>query len=358
MPTKKNDKDNAIDLARSEFFAQFLAETEKTNPGEFRTLDDNSIIDVETYSTGAISLDVALGVGGLPKGRIVEIYGTTGGGKTTLALATAVNCQAKGGFIGFVDCEHALSVELAKNMGIDPSRFVIYQPTSGEDAIDKIVQMLESKAFDMIVVDSVAAMVPQKELDADAEQGSMGQHAKLMSRFMRKVTGLVSEADTLLLCLNQTRKNLGAYVVTDTPTGGNAIGFASSVRISVRTSNSKRIERKGELVGTTVTAEVVKNKLASPFKKAEYDVMFGVGINAGGSLLAVGEKMGVVERRGASYTEVATGERFAVGKDNAKAEIDSNDELRERLVTAVYDALKNGVVANDDSGEETEEDMA
>lgn len=351
----KKDKAVDMDATRADAFAQFLAEQQKANPGEFRTLDDDSVVDVEVYSTGAISLDVALGIGGLPKGRIVEIYGTTGGGKTTLALATAANCQAKGGFVGFVDCEHALSVELAKNMGVDPAKFVTYQPTSGEDAIDKIVQMLESKAFDMVVVDSVAAMVPQKELDADAEQGSMGQHAKLMSRFMRKVTGLVAEADTLLVCLNQTRKNLGAYVVTDTPTGGNAIGFASSVRISVRTSNSKRIERKGELVGTTVTAEVVKNKLASPFKKAEYDVMFGVGINAGGSLLSVGEKLGLIERKGASYTEMATGERFAIGKDNAKQELADNDELRERLTEAVYTALRDGVQHIEPANEEEDE---
>jgi recombination protein RecA len=196
----------------------------------------------------------------------------------------------------------------------------------------------------MVIVDSVAAMTPRAEMEAEVAQHGMAHHARLMSKFIRRITGFVGDTDTLLVCLNQTRKNLGAYIVQDVPTGGSSLPFASSIRIECRTSNSKRIERAGELVGTTVTATVVKNKMASPFKKAEYDVMFGKGIEAGGSLLAVAEQLGLITRAGASYTEVASGERFAVGKENAKAELESNTALRERLTDAVYTHLRSSLL--------------
>jgi recombination protein RecA len=330
---------HATDAAYADALGSFLSEMDKDRPGEVRRLDDERSLDVEVYSTGAISLDVALGIGGLPRGRIVEIFGSPGSGKTTVALATAVNCQRAGGVIGFVDCEHALSRDLAIAMGIDPSRFVVYQPKDGEDAVEMIEKMLRSQAFAMVVVDSVAAMTPRAEMEAEVAQHGMAHHARLMSKFIRRITGLVGDTNTLLVCCNQTRKNLGAYIVQDVPTGGSSLPFASSVRIECRTSNSKRIERKGELVGTTVTATVVKNKLASPFKKAEYDVIFGHGIEAGGALLAVAEQLGLVNRAGASYTEVATGERFAIGKEAAKSELAANAELAERLTAAVYSTL-------------------
>jgi recombination protein RecA len=344
MPPRKTTATPAAESAYADALGSFLAEMEKDRPGEVRRLDDDRVLDVEVFSTGAISLDVALGIGGLPRGRIVEIYGSPGSGKTTLALATAVNCQRAGGVVGFVDCEHALSRDLAIAMGIDASKMVMYQPKDGEDTVDMVEKMLRSKAFAMVIVDSVAAMTPRAEMEAEVAQHGMAHHARLMSKFIRRITGLVGETDTLLVCLNQTRKNLGAYIVQDVPTGGSSLPFASSVRIECRTSNSKRIERAGELVGTTVTATVVKNKMASPFKKAEYDVMFGKGIEAGGSLLAVAEQLGIVTRAGASYTEVASGERFAVGKENAKAELESNTDLRTRLTEAVYAHLRSSLL--------------
>lgn len=346
MASKKHTD---TDQATAGALEGFLKQMAKDKPGEVRTLSDESVTDIAVFPTGAISLDVALGVGGLPRGRIVEIFGTPGGGKTTLALSTAVSCQRQGGVVGFVDCEHALSRDLALNMGIDGNNFVVYQPRDGEDAIDMIETMIKSKAFDMVVVDSIAAMTPRAEMEADIEQHGMAHHARLMSKFMRRVAGIVGETDTLLLCLNQTRANLSAYGAMPTATGGNAVPFFSSVRIQVSTSNSKRIERNGEFIGSTVTAQVVKNKLASPFKKAEYDIMFGQGISTGGALLGVCEKLGLVDRAGASYTDTTTGERLAVGKENVKALLESDEELAARLTNAVYAALgaKTAPLAND-----------
>jgi recombination protein RecA len=336
---KKNSSTANADAATADVLGSFLAEMERERPGEVRLLDDDRALDVEVFPTGALTLDLALGVGGLPRGRIVEIYGSPGSGKTTLALATAVHCQAAGGVVGFVDCEHALSRELAVAMGVDPAKFVVYQPTDGEDTVEMVEKMLRSKAFAMVVVDSVAAMTPRAEMNAEVAQHGMAHHARLMSKFIRRITGLVGESDTLLVCLNQTRKNLGAYIVTDTPTGGSSLPFASSVRIECRTSNSKRIERKGELIGTTVTATVVKNKMASPFKKAEYDVIFGKGIDTVGCLLTVAEQTGVVTRAGASYTETATAERIAIGRDNVRERVATDGELAARLTAAVREAL-------------------
>jgi recombination protein RecA len=361
--TKKTPVTQAAskDDARASGLQAFLSLMEKDRPGEVRALSDDSVVDVEVFPTGAISLDVALGTGGLPKGRIIEIYGNTGSGKTTLALATAVNCQKRGGVVGFVDCEHALSRDLALDMGINGDNFVVYQPKDGEDTIDMVEQMLRSRAFDMIVVDSIAAMTPRAEMEAEVQQVGMAHHARLMSKFMRRITGLVAETETMLLCLNQVRKALGSYVVMDTPTGGQAIPFYSSVRIQVNTSNSKRIEKNGEFIGTTVTATVVKNKLASPFKKAEYDVIFGKGIAAGGSLLAVCEDLGLVVRSGATYTDAVTGERLGIGKDNVKKLIEDDPALAARLTSAVYATIEEHkrpavVTPDEDAGSDGYED--
>lgn len=328
------------DTIRAAALEQFLSSMAKDHPGELRTLDDDSVADVEVFPTGAISLDVALGVGGLPRGRIVELYGPTGGGKTTLALSVAANCQRSGGVVGFIDAEHALSRELALNIGIDPARFVVHQPDHGEQAVDMVEKMVSSGAFDMVIVDSVAAMSPKAEIEAEVEQHGMALHARLMSKFMRRVVAPVERTNTLLVLINQVRTNLAAYGAPDDTTGGKAIKFFSSVRIEVRTSNSKRIGREGAFTGTTVTAKVVKNKLASPFRTAEYDIVFGQGISGGGALLGVAEQLGLIARAGASYTDVATGERIAVGKDAAKAVLDSDAELAQRLVDGVYAALR------------------
>ena len=332
------------DDLRAEALSSFLTGMSKDKPGEVRALSDESVLNVEVIPTGVISLDVALGIGGLPKGRIVEMYGPTGGGKTSCALSIAVQCQKMGGNVGFVDCEQSLSKELALNMGVDPDRFVVYQPKDGEDAIDMVESMLKSRAFDLLIVDSVAAMTPRAEMDALVEQQHMGLHARLISKFVRRTYSMVSESNAVLLCLNQVRVNLQSYGAPERPTGGNALAFASSVRIEVRTSPSKRIERNGIAIGTAVTAKVLKNKLASPYRTAEYDLIFGKGIEAGGALLAVCEQLGLITRAGASYYDASTGERLGIGKDNVKALIESDPSLTARLTASVYATLQNSKI--------------
>lgn len=337
---KTQDKAIALEDARGQGLQSFLSQMAKDRPGEVRALSDESALRVEVIPTGVISLDVALGIGGLPKGRVTEIYGPTGGGKSTLSLAVAIQCQKLGGNVGFVDCEQALSKELAINMGVDPDRFVVYQPRDGEDAIDMVENMLKSRAFDLIVVDSIAAMTPRAEMDAEVQQQHMGLHARLMSKFMRRVYSPVAEANVVLLCLNQVRVNLQSYGAPERPTGGNAVAFAASIRVEVRTSPSKKIERNGIAIGTLVTAKVLKNKLASPYRQAEYDVIFGKGIEASGSLLAVAEQLGLVIRNGASYMDATTGERLGIGKDNVKQLIENDKALYTRLEKAVYDTVE------------------
>lgn len=341
---KKSAPSSAIDDARASGLEAFLSQMQKDRPGEVRALSDETALRVDVIPTGVISLDVALGIGGLPKGRIVEMYGPTGGGKSTASLSVAVQCQKQGGNVGFVDCEQSLSKELAMNMGVDPDRFVVYQPKDGEDAIDMVESMLKSRAFDLIIVDSVAAMTPRAEMTADAEQQHMGLHARLISKFMRRVYAPVAEANAVLLCLNQVRTNLQQYGAPLQSTGGHGLAFASSIRIEVRTSPSKKIEKNGIAIGTQVTAKVLKNKLASPYRQAEYDIIFGKGIEAGGALLSVCEDLGLVTRAGASYTDAVTGERLGVGRDNVKARLDSEPELAKRLEEAVYTTLNNQTV--------------
>ncbi len=334
----------AVDDARAIALRTFLDTQEKARPGEVLLLNGDGAprVDIDVIPTGAISLDLAIGAGGFPRGRIIELYGPESGGKTTLALEVAKRCQDEGGNVGFVDAEHALNRELCQHIGIDEARFVISQPDSGEKAIDIVSEMIRSGAFDIVIVDSVAAMVPEAELDAETTQQFMGLHARLMSKFMRRVAGDVSNTGTMLVLINQVRKDLGAYGAPDTTTGGRAIRFYASLRIEVRTSSSKKIERNGQVVGVTVKATVKKNKVGPPFRQAEYDVIFGQGIEGSGALLDVAEATGVIERRGASYTYVTTGERIAIGKDNAKQLLSSEEgtDLRSRITDEVYAAMR------------------
>lgn len=330
------------DFARSAQFEAFLHEMAKERPGEVMLLGQNATGGIESISSGAISLDVALGVGGFPRGRVIELYGPEMSGKTSLALSVAAECQKRGGTVGFVDAEHALNRQHAIDMGVDPSLMVIYQPSSGEDAISMVEKMVDSRGFDMVVVDSVAALTPQAEIDGEIGDQQMGLHARLMSKFMRRIVGPCSETDTMLVLINQIRANLGSYGSPEISTGGKAIKFYASVRVEVRSAASKKIERNKVVVGQTCVATVKKNKVGPPHRVAEYDLIFGEGIQGEGSLLDVAEQLGLVTRGGASYTEVATGEKIGVGKENVKARLASDAELRERLVSGVYATLSNG----------------
>ena len=341
----------AEDQSRADALDSFLGAMSKERPNEVLRLNDATRTNIEVVPTGAISLDVAIGAGGFPKGKIIELFGGEGGGKTSVALTVAANYQRAGANIGFVDAEHGLNRNLCTNIGIDPSKFVVYQPDSGEDTIDMVEKMIRSRAFDMIIVDSVAAMVPKAEIEAEIDQQFMGLHARLMSRFMRRIAGPANEFGVMVVLVNQVRKNLAAYGTPDETTGGKAIKFYSSLRIEVRTSGSKKITVGNEVVGHTILATIKKNRLGAPHTTAEFDIIYGKGIDGNGSLLDVAERTGVLDRSGAYYTEVATGERISepdeegrvrpvVGKEAVKALLRRNDELRNRLTEAVYAALE------------------
>ena len=368
MATKKSSASAiAADQTRAEALDSFLSTMSKERPNEVLRLNDSSRTNIDVVPTGAISLDVAIGAGGFPKGKIIELFGGEGGGKTSVALTVAANYQKAGANIGFIDAEHGLNRQLCENIGVDPSRFVVYQPDSGEDAIDMVEKMIRSGAFDMIIVDSVAAMVPKAEIEADMDQQFMGLHARLMSRFMRRVAGPANENNVMLVLVNQVRKNLAAYGTPDETTGGKAIKFYASLRIEVRTSGSKKITQGNEVVGHTVTATIKKNRLGAPHTTAEFDLIYGQGVDGTGSLLDVAERVGVVSRSGAYYTEVATGERISeqdedgrlrpvVGKESVKGYLRRDDELKERITAAVYAALdNNGAVLENLAGADVEE---
>lgn len=352
MATKsKNITKAAVEEGRAAALDNFLNQMKKERPNEVLRLNDpGARVNIDVVPTGAISLDVAIGAGGFPRGRIVELYGGEGGGKTTVALTVAANAQKRGGNVGYIDAEHGLNRQLCENIGIDPARFVVFQPESGEQAIDMVEQMIRSGAFDMVIVDSVAAMTPKAEIDGDVEQQFMGLHARLMSKFMRRVAGITNENNVMLVLINQVRKNLAAYGTPDETTGGKAIKFYSSLRIEVRTSSSKKLTVDGEVVGHTVTATIKKNRLGAPHTTAEFDLIYGKGVDGSGALLDVAEKVGVLLRQGAYYTVQNTGERLSetdadgkvrsvVGKEAAKALLRRDDDLRAQLEDAVYAAL-------------------
>jgi recombination protein RecA len=341
-----------IERARSAQFEDFLKEMSKDRPGEVMLLGENGGTDVDAVPSGAISLDVALGVGGFPRGRIIELYGPEMSGKTSLALSVAAQCQRNGGTVGFVDAEHALNRQHALDMGVDPNLMVIYQPSSGEDAIQMVEKMIESRAFDIVIVDSVAALTPQAEIDGEIGDQQMGLHARLMSKFMRRIAGPCNETNTMLILINQIRANLGSYGAPEVSTGGKAIKFYASVRVEVRSAASKKIERNKVVVGQTCVATVKKNKVGPPHRVAEYDLIFGEGIQAEGSIVDVAEQLGLITRAGASYTEVSTGEKIGVGKETVKARIGEDADLRERLVSGVYASLANrGAVSRPETEE-------
>jgi recombination protein RecA len=366
----KNTTRAAAEAGRAAALDNFLSNMQKERPNEVLRLDDpGARVNIDVVPTGAISLDVAIGAGGFPRGRIIELYGGEGGGKTTVALTVAANVQKLGGNVGFIDAEHGLNRQLAENIGIDPARFVVNQPESGEEAIDMIERMIRSGAFDIIIVDSVAAMTPKAEIDGEVDQHFMGLHARLMSRFMRRVASIANENGVMLVLINQVRKNLAAYGTPDETTGGKAIKFYSSLRIEVRTSGSKKLTVDGETVGHTVTATIKKNRLGAPHTSAEFDILYGRGIDGNGSLLDVAEKTGVLIRSGAYYTEASTGERLSeidndgklrsvVGKEAVKALLRRDDETRfriERDVRAALDAAITTPSGGTPVGDETDD---
>jgi recombination protein RecA len=316
MSDKKNeDRQKALESALSQIERQF-------GKGSIMKLGDgNAIQEIESTSTGSLGLDIALGIGGLPKGRIIEIYGPESSGKTTLTLHCVAEEQKKGGVCAFVDAEHALDPQYAKKLGVDLDELLISQPDTGEQALEITDTLVRSGAVNMVVVDSVAALTPKVELEGDMGDHNVGVQARLMSQAMRKLTGSISKSKCMVIFINQIRMKIGVmFGSPETTTGGNALKFYSSVRLDIRRIGA--IKDRDEIVGNATRVKVVKNKVAPPFKQVEFDIMYGEGISKNGELLDLGVKAGVVEKSGAWYSYME--ERIGQGRENAKIILKEN----------------------------------
>ncbi|MDB3861473.1 recombinase RecA [Paracoccaceae bacterium] len=316
MSDKKNeDRQKALESALSQIERQF-------GKGSIMKLgDENAIQEIESTSTGSLGLDIALGIGGLPKGRIIEIYGPESSGKTTLTLHCVAEDQKKGGVCAFVDAEHALDPQYAKKLGVDLDELLISQPDTGEQALEITDTLVRSGAVSMVVVDSVAALTPKVELEGDMGDHNVGVQARLMSQAMRKLTGSISKSKCMVIFINQIRMKIGVmFGSPETTTGGNALKFYSSVRLDIRRIGA--IKDRDEIVGNATRVKVVKNKVAPPFKQVEFDIMYGEGISKNGELLDLGVKAGVVEKSGAWYSYME--ERIGQGRENAKIFLKEN----------------------------------
>ncbi|SMC41848.1 recombinase RecA [Primorskyibacter flagellatus] len=319
MDSKRNaDKQKALDSALAQIERQF-------GKGSIMKLGgDNVIKDIEATSTGSLGLDIALGIGGLPKGRIIEIYGPESSGKTTLTLHCVAEEQKKGGVCAFVDAEHALDPLYARKLGVDLDELLISQPDTGEQALEIVDTLVRSGAVNMVVVDSVAALTPKSELEGDMGDSSVGVQARLMSQAMRKLTGSINRSNCMVIFINQIRMKIGVmFGSPETTSGGNALKFYSSVRLDIRRIGS--IKDRDEVVGNSTRVKVVKNKVAPPFKQVEFDIMFGEGISKMGELLDLGVKAGVVDKSGSwfSYGD----ERIGQGRENAKNFLRENKQM-------------------------------
>ena len=289
---------------------------------------DNPVQEIEATSTGSLGLDIALGIGGLPKGRIAEIYGPESSGKTTLTLHCVAEEQKKGGVCAFVDAEHALDPQYAKKLGVDLDELLISQPDTGEQALEITDTLVRSGAVSMVVVDSVAALTPKSELEGDMGDHNVGVQARLMSQAMRKLTGSISKSKCMVIFINQIRMKIGVmFGSPETTTGGNALKFYSSVRLDIRRIGA--IKDRDEIVGNATRVKVVKNKVAPPFKQVEFDIMYGEGISKNGELLDLGVTAGVVEKSGSWYSY--GDERIGQGRENAKIFLSENSEIAYEL---------------------------
>ncbi|HMQ01561.1 MAG TPA: recombinase RecA [Candidatus Doudnabacteria bacterium] len=335
--------DNAIDQIK-----------EKFGDGSIMKIADNQKLNVEAIPTGSISLDMALGVGGIPKGRIVEIYGPESSGKTTLTLHMIAETQKQGGMAAFIDAEHALDPDYAKKIGVKLDDLLVSQPDSGEQALDIAETLVRSNALDLIVIDSVAALTPRAEIEGEMGASHMGLQARLMSQALRKLTGIISKTHTTVIFINQIRMKIGVmFGNPETTTGGNALKFYASVRVEVR--RSAQIKNGDKIIGNRTKAKVVKNKVAPPFKVAEFDIMYNEGISASGDVLDTGLLMEVISKSGNSYSFGDI--KLGVGRETAKAFLKDNPEvfaevdkaLRDKLLTG--DALPNKAIEDVDDAD-------
>ncbi|MBV68385.1 MAG: recombinase RecA [Pelagibacterales bacterium] len=296
--------------------------------GSIMRLGDNKTIDIEEISTGSLGLDIALGIGGLPKGRIVEIYGPESSGKTTLALQVVASAQKKDGICAFIDAEHALDPVYAKNLGVDVDKLLVSQPDAGEQALEIADTLVKSGAVDVLVIDSVAALVPKAELEGDMGDTHVGLQARLMSQALRKLTSSIAKTNAMVIFINQIRMKIGImFGSPETTTGGNALKFYSSVRLDIRRIG--QIKDKDQIIGNQTRVKVVKNKVAPPFKVVEFDILYGEGISKEGEIIDLGVLSGIVEKSGSWYSY--KGERIGQGRENAKKYLLENNEISNEI---------------------------
>ena len=340
------DKKRALDAAIAKLEKDFGKGT------VMRLGDPSAQVAVETIPTGSLSLDLALGLGGVPKGRIVEIYGPESSGKTTVALHMIAEVQKRGGIAGFIDAEHALDPVYAKNIGVDIDELYISQPDSGDQALEITETMVRSGAMDIIVVDSVAALVPKQEIEGDMGDSHVGLQARLMSQALRKLTPVISKSNCVVIFINQLREKVGVmFGNPETTTGGRALKFYSSVRMDVR--RIETLKQSGEMVGNRTRVKIVKNKIAPPFKEAEFDIMFGKGISKEGDILDLAVKCDLVSKSGAWFAY--NGDKIGQGRENAKTYLSEHPEIMEELEQNIR--AHNHIGAEGDM-EETEEAAA
>lgn len=342
--SKSMSKDKAIEMALGQIEKNF-------GKGSIMRLGSKKALDIESIPTGSIGLDLALGVGGIPRGRIIEIYGPESSGKTTLTLHMVAEAQKIGGMAAFIDAEHALDPEYAKNLGVDTDNLLISQPDYGEQALDIAEMLIRSGAIDILVIDSVAALVPKSELDGEMGETQVGVQARLMSHALRKLAGVVSKSKTSIIFINQIRQKIGVmYGSNETTPGGNALKFYASVRLDIRKITS--LKEGEDLIGNRTRVKVVKNKVAPPFKKAEFDLMFGKGISVEGEILDYGVDFDIVEKSGSWFSYGKT--RLGQGRENAKQFFLDNVDIKNEVDKKIRQKMGMGIIKENESQKKTE----
>ena len=342
------EKRKALDAAMSQIEKQF-------GKGSVMKLGDYKSMNIEAISTGALNLDIALGIGGIPRGRIIEIYGPESSGKTTLALHAVAEAQKKGGEAAFIDAEHALDPSYAKKIGVDIDNLIVSQPDTGEQALEIAEALIRSGAIDIVVVDSVAALVPKAEIDGDMGDAHVGLQARLMSQALRKLAGTINKTNATIIFINQLREKVGVmFGNPETTTGGRALKYYASVRMDIRRIES--IKQDGEVVGNRTRVKVVKNKVAPPFREAEFDIIYGKGISKEGCVLDLAVNLDIIEKSGSWFSY--NGNKIGQGRENVKRYILENPQFMEEIEKKVRDnfnkAFENALVENDEEDEETE----
>lgn len=337
MAKEETKEQSAEQQQKEKALKSVLDKIEKTfGKGSIMNMASQEIEDIEVIPTGSLNLDIALGVGGYPKGRIVEIYGPESSGKTTLAIHAIAECQKQGGFAAIIDAENAFDRSYAEALGVDLSKLWISQPDTGEQALDIAENLIRSSAMDLIVIDSVAALTPKGEIEGDMGENRVGLHARLMSQALRKLAGIINRTKTTCIFINQLREKIGAYGNPETTTGGNALKYYASVRLDIRKSTPIK-DADGEVIGNLTKVKVAKNKVAPPFRRAEFDIMFGRGISKIGEIVDVGADLDIIRKSGSWYSYEDT--KLGQGRDKAIEVLNENPDLLELIENQIHEQL-------------------